>query len=648
MPTLLLRRFAGSLDPGRVFRSVRIVSVGGDTVLPSDWELWKRHFARPCVLYVRFSTTETAELTTSRFDHDTAFGPDGANIGRAVPDKELVVVDDSGQLVPPGVEGDLIVTSAYLADGYWNRPGETARVFTREQDSDRVSYRTGDRGRFLPDGQFAFSGREDQQVKIRGYRVDIREVEATLRQVAGATDAAVAPIKNDADQRLLALVVCPSGAHFDAMALRARMLERLPEWKVPSRFFEVDALPTTLSGKVDRHRLTDMARRLDAEQITVAPASDFADPLERHIAGAWLELLRCDHLAPTDDFFLMGGDSLRATELHLKIERVTGALVPVEELFKEPTVRGMAAAVRRAQRTTLPHSDLPAVLVPFRATGSHEPLFLVHGRPGWSFARPEFLEILGPDQPVYGFQASGLDRSRMRGNTVPAMARQYVEAMKQVQPRGPYFIGSACIGFLVAIEMANQLRAEDERVGPLLLIDPTPPQQIDALYLSPWRRYRKLVRLRIKKLLAWTTWHERKRSRLADRWGDEIRKDPRGYEAGLRARVTANLNFAIARLKYTRWQYDGPILILQSTKRQQNERSSSATGIFGGRFTGHVQWFEAGDSHHDVIRVQSELAARQIRQSIEAAHHALAELRSDVPARAAASRAGAMEPQNRP
>jgi thioesterase domain-containing protein len=311
------------------------------------------------------------------------------------------------------------------------------------------------------------------------------------------------------------------------------------------------------------------------------------------------------------------------------LERVAGTLIPVEALFEQPTVRAMANVIRRIHRSgTQNTSAILPVLVPFRTTGTQAPLFLVHGARGWSFARPAFLAIASDDQPVYGFQAAGLDRARMRRNTIGEMAREYVRAMKEVQPEGPYFIGSACIGFLVAIEMANQLRAAGELVGPLMFIDPRPPGQIHALVLPWWRRYQRITRLRLYKLATWSSWHERKRKNLETRWGHEMRRDPLGYDAGLRVRVTASLDFAIARLKYTKWRYDGPVLILSSTKRLKKHRPSNEQGAFGGRLTGEVRWFEAGATHHQVVVARSELAARQIRHCIEIAQEEIGRLRS--------------------
>jgi thioesterase domain-containing protein len=295
------------------------------------------------------------------------------------------------------------------------------------------------------------------------------------------------------------------------------------------------------------------------------------------------------------------------------------------EKMSLPFGRDVLRRARGSEGQVLP--SRPPLLVAFRSTGARTPLFLVHGATGWLFVQPESLARAGEDQPMYGFQAAGLDRARMRRNTIREMARRYVCAMREVQPEGPYFIGSPCIGFLVAIEMAIQLRSAGELVGPLLLVDPRPAGQIDALVLPWWGRYRRLIRLYRRKFTAWSPWHERKRRQLEAECGEELRRqNPSGYEQNLRAMVKASLDFKIALLKHTRWRYDGAALILVSARRKDKRRDHEK-GAFGGRLTGDLRWFEAGASHGEVVRATTELSAGQFRRCIEIAQAEIARLR---------------------
>jgi amino acid adenylation domain-containing protein len=263
-PVLFFRRFLATLEGESLFPSVRLVALAGDVVLPADVQAWQRRFSPSCSLLHRFSLTETALLTVARFEHGTAVDPDFVDAGRPVADKELVLVDAAGEPVPRGEVGELVVRSAYLADGYWRRPAETAAAFrTLDSATGERAYHTGDLGRFEDDGRFVFLGRRDHQVKIRGYRVDTREVEAALLEQGDVAEAAVVAKREDGEARLVAFVVPKSAASWNPVALRARLRALLPEWKVPAQLEVLETLPTTATGKVDRQRLLSLSTHAD-------------------------------------------------------------------------------------------------------------------------------------------------------------------------------------------------------------------------------------------------------------------------------------------------------------------------------------------------------------------------------------------------
>lgn len=579
-PVVLFRRFLEILDTDTRFPSVRLVLLGGDVVLPSDLERWRRHFVPPGAVHNRFSTTETGLLTIARATHASDNIFEIVDTGQPVVGKTLTVVGDEGNPLPQGEAGELVVTMPAGKDGI-------------------ETHRTGDLGRLLPDGRFQLIGRRDHQVKIRGFRVNTREVEAALLKLDDIAEAAVVTATDDDEPRLLAFVVMRPGQSFDAQSVRQRLGTTLPEWKVPARTVVVDSLPTTPSGKIDRQRL--MA--IDEEQRATTsasdtPVSDVDDELERQIAAAFRTVLRVPRISRADDFFLRGGDSLQATLLHLHIERAIGQFVPMERLFERPTVVGMANLVREVQRSSSAlRMHRPRILVPLRATGRHTPLFLVHGRPGRAFAKQHVLDVLGVEQPVYAFQAAGLDLSRPHRNTIEEMARQYLQAMRAIQPRGPYFIGSLCAGGLVCLEMANQLRSAGESVGPLLLID---PPAIVSSDLPWWRRSGRLIKVWCRRAL------------LSD-------------TSDAPTRVT--LAFEMARLKTRRWSYDGPVLLLRSADRMRRDRADAPFSLVR-HLTGAVEWFEVGATHRDVQREGNLVMEHQLRQAVEHARRALADLKA--------------------
>ena len=255
-PVLYFRRFLAKLESEAVFPSVRLVALAGDTVLPADLQMWRQHFPPTSVLLHRFAISETALLTVARIDQQTVLDQDVVDAGFPVPDKELVLVNESGEPVALGEVGELVVKSAYLADGYWRRPVETAGAFkTLDAATGQRAYHTGDLGRLRDDGRFVFLGRRDHQVKIRGYRVDAREVEAVLLQLDGVAEAAVVARREQGETQLVAFVVLKPQARWDPVAMRARLRALLPEWKIPAHLERIASLPTTATGKVDRQWL---------------------------------------------------------------------------------------------------------------------------------------------------------------------------------------------------------------------------------------------------------------------------------------------------------------------------------------------------------------------------------------------------------
>jgi AMP-binding enzyme C-terminal domain/Phosphopantetheine attachment site len=271
------------------------------------------------------------------------------------------VLERSGQPAPVGVPGELCIGGEGVARGYHDRPELTAEKFVHVAlPGGRVErvYRTGDVARFRPDGRLDFLGRRDHQVKVRGHRIELGEIEAVLAGHPGVSRCVVA-VREDrpGDQRLVGYVVAEAGARLDLEAARAALRARLPEYMVPGPFVVLPALPLTPNGKVDRKALPapeappgDVATRGDDAHMT---------PLQRRVAAAWREVLRCDRVGLHDNFFDLGGHSLLLVKLHAALRAELDAGLELVELFQWTTVAGQAArlaakvqddsALRRAQ-----------------------------------------------------------------------------------------------------------------------------------------------------------------------------------------------------------------------------------------------------------------------------------------------------------
>jgi acyl carrier protein len=227
-----------------------------------------------------------------------------------------------------------------VAAGYRGNPEATARQFL-EAGGERW-YRTGDVGRYRPDGRLEFQGRRDQQVKIRGHRIELGEIEAALQSHPAVRDAVVV-VAAERGRALVAFVV-PSHPAAPATELAPFLAERLPAHMLPERIHAIEALPLTANGKVDRARLAGW----DAERADHAAAGAAAEgPVERTLAALWAELLETREIGRRTSFFALGGDSLLATRLLEEVRRRFGVETSLRDFYGAPTVEQLACRVER-------------------------------------------------------------------------------------------------------------------------------------------------------------------------------------------------------------------------------------------------------------------------------------------------------------
>ncbi len=263
-------------------------------------------------------------------------------IGRPVANTRIHLLDRALRPVPIGVPGELCIGGVQLARGYLDRPDLTAERFVPdpcgETAGDRL-YRTGDLARHLSDGAVEFLGRIDHQVKIRGFRIELGEVEAAITAFPGIREAAVAVREDRRGDPALAAWIAAPAPRPSARELRAFLRQRLPEPMVPAAFVFLDGLPLTASGKVDRRGLPAPDGAGAAETAQAAPAT----AVERKIAAAWQEVLGVERVGMDDNFFDLGGHSLRLVEVQTRLRHSLGRDIPVVELFRHPTVAALAA-----------------------------------------------------------------------------------------------------------------------------------------------------------------------------------------------------------------------------------------------------------------------------------------------------------------
>lgn len=450
-------------------RGLRVVGSSGEQlrVTPEIRALMKQLPAS--LLENQYGPTETHVVTSHTMSGDPQRFPALPPIGRPIDGVGLLILDGAGQVVPDGVPGEICVYGDALASGYHQAAEETARKFVRHsQVPGGTYYRTGDIGIRSLQGQVISLGRNDSQVKVRGYRVEPSEIELMILSFFEARNervevAVIARPRDQLDAYLVAYLV-GAGAHQPESidALRAQLAEQLPAYMVPSHIVAIEQMPKTPSGKRDDAHLRALEIRLATDRNYREPAGEYEAPLCQLAA----ELLKIPCLAPEQSIFDCGATSLTAMRIVVLVEKLYGINVPLSAFVSAPTMEKLAQLIEQGggQFKFDP-------LVPLRKTGSRRPLFLVHPMGGNILSYLRMLPHLPADQPFFALQASGVDAGSQPIPSVEAQAAFYIEAMRRVQPTGPYLIGGWSYGGFVAFEIANQLIQAGEQVANVLVLD---------------------------------------------------------------------------------------------------------------------------------------------------------------------------------
>jgi pyochelin synthetase len=302
-------------SPGRIrahFGDVQVVSVGGPTET-TVWNIWYP---------VKEVRTEWKSIP----------------YGHPIADTRYYVLDENLNECAAGESGELCCSGVGLLKGYWRNDEQTrARTAIHPRTGERI-YRSGDRGRFMLDGEIEFLGRIDRQIKINGQRIELGEIESTLLRQPGVKQAVVDVIEHGGQKKLAAYVVPESGHPLQALALRAALESSLPAHMIPTSYSMLEALPLNANGKVDRSLLPAPV----AVQSAGNNVSSVKGGTEQTISAVWKRFLGVEHLTPTDNFFDLGGDSLLIVEAHAELQQVLNRKFSVTDLFQFPSIRALS------------------------------------------------------------------------------------------------------------------------------------------------------------------------------------------------------------------------------------------------------------------------------------------------------------------
>jgi amino acid adenylation domain-containing protein len=462
VPTVFRQLTRATSDNGS-FANLRLIRLGGEPVLRDDVEVFQQRFPDDCRLMNALASTETGLISVSMFEKHTVLPEGRVPVGRAVRDVEIFLVNEQGRPVENSSDGRITVRSAYLRQGYWRRPDETAEKFRIDPRTPGTRiFVTNDLGRFLPDGNLEHLGRADRVVKIRGLRVDLSEVEAALRATNLVEEALVTAMQTPSDGYRLVTFIVPHRKRDDSSHAWRRALQQ--SLLVPSRFVMLRELPVLASGKIDHAQLSERAAQTLAKEDQAR--SDASDVLELQLVRIWEKVLGVDAVGTTDDFFALGGDSLAAATMLAAVDKFCGVTLPTSALLEAPTIQKLADLIRNGGV-----GETNLRLVALRLRGNKPTLYCVPGAGGDALQVRLLARHLGEDQPVFAFQPRGFDGRSPCPRSIEEIAKSYIDAMRLHQPRGPYYLCGLSSGGVVAFEMARRLVAEGEEVRFLGLLD---------------------------------------------------------------------------------------------------------------------------------------------------------------------------------
>jgi surfactin family lipopeptide synthetase A/lichenysin synthetase A len=332
---------------------LKFVFTGGEVLYKEDVQRFIEIFPAGCGLVYNFGSTEAGVISHIQIDLENArkgkfqqsYDDPVFPSGSAQNDTELLLLDNDGKPMPPPAEGELAVRSRFLSSGYWNDPALTDKYFPAELATENGSvYRTGDIVRIRPDGSILYLGRRDSQIKVRGYRINLNEVEGALRSIEGIVAAAARGVENqEGKTQIVAYIQRKESCRLSAAELRRTVTDILPGYMVPAIFMDVDHLPVTAGGKLDRMALPLPERLEPADQ-----QRNFQEPAtitEQILCTLLSELLNNPCISATDDIFELGSDSMTVFQLIPRIKNNLQADVDPQTIFALPLIRDLAQKI---------------------------------------------------------------------------------------------------------------------------------------------------------------------------------------------------------------------------------------------------------------------------------------------------------------
>jgi len=427
-------------------------------------------------------------------------------IGKPIQNFNIYILDDDMNLCPVGVKGELFVSGIGVGRGYLNNPQLTAEKFlTRKNNgcflklhsrntfknlinrhnpstrsSHSILYRTGDIACWQPDGNIEFFGRKDNQVKIRGYRIELEEIEARILEHPKVNEAAVVLVKakEGIQKDIYAFFTARETENNNIPGIgdiQEYLAAKLPGYMLPSQIINLEKLPLTLNGKINRKTLERMGEELDLSVEFTPPSTE----TEKILGKIWQEVLKLEKVSIHDIFFQLGGNSLTAISVASALKKA-GFEVSLVDIINHPTIDGLARVIQKRNNSNEPEQDINEIkrlgnlecIEKLNRGHGNKKIFILHPMHGMVNLYKELAVLLEEEFNVYGVQARGMAPGTEMPENPGQMIDDYLEQILTLQEQGPFVLAGYCVGTAIAYELARRLEKLKHPVEKLILFDP--------------------------------------------------------------------------------------------------------------------------------------------------------------------------------
>jgi fengycin family lipopeptide synthetase D len=430
----------------RFMLGVKTLLIGGEA-MPAELFHTLKSFNKTRIFNV-YGPTETCIWSTADEIKD-----DKITIGKPLLGEQVLILGTHGHLQPINVTGEVCITGSGVGKGYFkNDDLTTEKFFKDEQLSTTRIYRTGDIGRWLPDGRIGYIGRIDNQVKLRGYRIELGEIENALRKFEGVKAAAAILSEINREKQIIAFY--EGIIEHDNLEIRTFLANYLPHYMLPDFCVYLAEIPLTSSGKIDRKALEPMAQK---QSPSLRIYEEAVGEIQKNLVSIWEEILNVKPIGVSTNFFETGGNSIKLIQVLNRVKRELDVDLPLATAFKYATIKELAEHIRTTEALGKMYEELPYSIV---NPGKQQVIFCFPPFIGYSFLYAVLADHL-PDYTLCCFHfTEGDDRME-----------RYIQIINEMQPNQPLVLLGYSIGGNFAFEVAKELELKGQEVSDIILID---------------------------------------------------------------------------------------------------------------------------------------------------------------------------------